>query len=218
MIGWFTHHSNEKKRYLVLVVLRLFVGVFWLSQGLHKLMDADFALKLSSYLETWSRASSLWFYPEILKEMIAPNTWLVAPVLSSLEVLLGVSWLTGIGMKVLSSLAIFLIVAYGLATCSQGGQYLEFNALFLGLTLLLLFANADETFGLAGRLPRLDSLMKPFRNSAADKAVALSKKTMTPKKASERDKQKLLKETTLTDVKAATSAIKKSRLSLVKNK
>jgi uncharacterized membrane protein YphA (DoxX/SURF4 family) len=140
-----------------LVFLRLYLGMIFLIGGVPKLQE-DFVIRLAGFLRSVARTDGYVFYQEFAQRELLPHVRLLAGFLSWAEVLIGTALVLGLGTRVVSALAVVLLVNYMLAKGSWFGSPASNDAALIAIALALIIGAAGRSLGvdavLARRWPR----------------------------------------------------------------
>jgi thiosulfate dehydrogenase [quinone] large subunit len=140
-----------------LVFLRFYLGVIFLIAGVPKLQE-DFAIRLAGFLRSVALTKGYVFYQEFAQQALLPHVRLLAGFVSWTEVLVGAALILGLATRLVSALAIVLLVNYMLAKGAWFGSPASNDAALIAIAVALIIGAAGRTLGvdavLARRWPR----------------------------------------------------------------
>lgn len=136
-----------------LVVIRLFLGYWFLSRALSK-VGAGFLSRptLQGMAEKWASDNPLLFYKSFLTDWVIPNSELFSYLVVYGEALVGLTLILGLATRFSAFVGALMVGSYGLAKGWWPGP--------AGIDKAFLAMLAATFIGAAGRYGGLDALLK----------------------------------------------------------
>lgn len=128
--------------------LRIATGLFFLYEGHHKLTAPQFEAQWLGQLNTWAATNPFPLYKAFLQQGVLPHFHQIANFITDVEILIGVSYVTGFLVPVGAGLAIVLSLNLLLASQHTGPELLGLNLLLLLVSFVLFWGRAGKQFGL----------------------------------------------------------------------
>jgi thiosulfate dehydrogenase [quinone] large subunit len=136
-----------------LALLRVYLGVIFLIAAIPKVME-DFTPGLTAFLQRRAMEQSHLFYRQFLQEVVLPNAWLFAGLVTWGELLVGVSLILGLMTRLSATVALLLSLNSMFANGAWPWTPSSHDAAFAAMSLALVMGAAGRTFGLDSILAR----------------------------------------------------------------
>ncbi len=145
--------STGPRDHQALALLRVSVGLGFLLVGQYQLNHPQWAPQWQAQWQTWAMNNPLSLYRDFLQTLILPNFNAVLRTVIDLEMLIGGSFVLGVGISLTSWLALFLALNLLLAAPQS-------NPALLGLSVLLMVTIIGLRWGRAGQYYGLEGLWR----------------------------------------------------------
>ena len=136
-----------------LVILRLYLGVVFLVAALPKIQQ-DFTPKLIAFLKDVALQRGHTFYQPFVEDVVLPNAWAFATLVSWGELLVGVTLILGLLTRFSAGVALLLALNYMFAKGAWFWTPSSNDAALVAISLALLIGAAGRTVGLDALLAR----------------------------------------------------------------
>lgn len=144
---WRQVSSGPRERQ-AMALLRILTGLFFLLEGHHRLTHIQLEAQWLSQLKAWAASNPFPLYKAWMLQGMLPNAPQVANWVTDLEILVGVSYVTGFLVPLGAGLAILLTVNWGLAAQHTSPETLGLSLLLTLISLVLFWGKAGQQFGL----------------------------------------------------------------------
>jgi uncharacterized membrane protein YphA (DoxX/SURF4 family) len=144
---WRRISSGPRERQ-AMALLRILTGLFFLLEGHHRLTHIQLEAQWLSQLKAWAASNPFPLYKAWMLQGMLPNAPQVANWVTDLEILVGVSYVTGFLVPLGAGLAILLTVNWGLAAQHTSPETLGLSLLLTLISLVLFWGKAGQQFGL----------------------------------------------------------------------
>lgn len=133
-------------------LLRIGAGLFFLLQGHHKLTDPGYETALRATLQQWAAQNPFPVYKHFLLHTVIPHLHPWANWVIDGEILVGISYITGLLIPVSACIALALNLNFFLAMQHTSPTALGLNLIFMLVSLTLFWGKAGTHYGLDGIL------------------------------------------------------------------
>ncbi|WP_303674107.1 hypothetical protein [Vampirovibrio chlorellavorus] len=168
--------STGPRDHQALALLRVSVGLGFLLVGQYQLNHPQLAQHWQAQWQTWAINNPLPLYGDFLRTLILPHFNAVLRTVIDLEMLIGGSFVLGVGISLTSWLALFLALNLLLIAPQS-------NPALLGLSALLIVTIAGLRWGRAGQYYGLEGL---WRRAWKEAQLRQSDKTPAKRQAASR--------------------------------
>ena len=144
----YVNYVKDKPNELALYVLRVIIGLMWLSEGLIKLVDRnsdpmhdyhDFLLQIHVMADT----NPYSFVSSLINTFLVPNYILLAWIVILLEVALAVSVIFGVFSRIGSAVGIIYAITLYISTLGWGDW--PWSYFMIIMAMLVIFISSFET-------------------------------------------------------------------------
>lgn len=140
--------SRGPRERQAMALLRIVTGLLFLYEGHNRLVNPQLELQLGSQLNLLANQSHIPLFGTLIRQGVLPHLHQLANLVIDGEILVGMSYVTGLFVPLTAWLAILVNLALLLATPAGNPSGLGLN-LVLGLVSLVLFwGKAGQQFGL----------------------------------------------------------------------
>jgi uncharacterized membrane protein YphA (DoxX/SURF4 family) len=133
-----------------LALLRVSVGLGFLLVGQYQLNHPQLAPQWQTQWESWAMNNQLPLYRDFLQALILPNFNAVLRTVIDLEMLIGASFVMGLGLSLTSWLALFLALNLLLIAPQSNPALLGLSALLIVAVFGLRWGRAGQYYGIEG--------------------------------------------------------------------
>lgn len=169
--------SRGPRERQAMALLRIVTGLLFLYEGHNRLVNPQLELQLGSQLNLLANQSHIPLFGTLIRQGVLPHLHQLANLVIDGEILVGMSYVTGLFVPLTAWLAILVNLALLLATPAGNPSGLGLN-LVLGLVSLVLFwGKAGQQFGLDELLRLSFARSGDCRKTAAGRAPSSRKKS-----------------------------------------
>ncbi len=163
--------STGPRDHQALALLRVSVGLGFLLVGQYQLNHPQLAPQWQAQWQTWAMNNPLPLYGDFLQTLILPNFNAVLRTVVDMEMLIGGSFVLGLGISLTSWLALFLALNLLLAAPQSNPALLGLSSLLIITVLGLRWGTAGHYYGLEGlwRLAWKEAQLKQSHKKPANR-------------------------------------------------
>lgn len=166
--------SSGPRDHQALALLRVSIGLGFLLVGQYQLNHPQLGPQWQAQWHSWAMNNPVPLYKDFLQTLILPNFQAVLRMVIDLEMLIGGSFLLGLGLSITSWLALFLALNLLLIAPQSNPALLGLSALLIVAVFGLRWGRAGQYFGLEGlwRFALQQSGKKPMNRQSAGRTTS----------------------------------------------
>lgn len=151
MFFWRRISSGPRERQ-AMALLRIVTGLFFLSEGHYRLINAELESQLYHQLSAWANTASFSLFGDLIRQVALPHLHQLANLTTDAQILVGVSYVSGLLLPLAAGLAVLLNLLFLVANLG--------NPAAVGLNLCLCLISLTLFWGRAGQQFGLDELLR----------------------------------------------------------